>query len=193
MSAQKHIFTLIGIGLVIGLLWVSPVAADDDWDKSSIRLDGKCLADGQAEFSITNTGADMAAPSAWREYEDGSLAQNGGFILAAGATQTWTFVSNGVPIEFQADQRPGHPGSSHPKLTLTCDRPTAVTLTTFAATSTQLLATVCQKGVVIDFLSAPGGHVVYVVREGHALSDAYWTTRHFSVTQRVRVCAGIVK
>ena len=57
----------------------------------------------------------------------------------------------------------------------------------------RLLATVCQNGVVIDFKSAPGGHVVYVVREGHALADSYWTTRHFRLTQRVRVCAGIVK
>ena len=121
------------------------------------------------------------------------LTADGTFQLTAGASQTWTFASNGVPIEFQADQRPGHPGHSAPKLTLTCDATNAVSLRTFTATSAQLLNTVCQKGVVTAFLSAKGGHVVYVVRDGHSLSDSYWTTRHFSVTQRVTVCAGIVK
>jgi hypothetical protein len=196
MSAHKtkYLVTLIVIGLAIALLLASPVAASETgWDKSSITLTGQCLADGSAEFSVTNTGADMTGPSPWREYEDGSLAQSGEFTLAAGATQTWTFASNGVPIRFEADQRPGHPGSSAPHLTLTCERPTAVTLTTFAATSTRLLSAICQKGVVTDVLSAPGGHVVYVVREGHTLSDSYWTIRNFKVTQRVNVCAGIVK
>ena len=47
--------------------------------------------------------------------------------------------------------------------------PTALTLTSFAASSSIGLAAVCQKGVVTDFLDAPGGHVVYVVREGHSV------------------------
>ena len=48
----KYIFTLIGILAIALMLWASPAAADDDWDKSSITLDGKCLADGQVEFKV---------------------------------------------------------------------------------------------------------------------------------------------
>ena len=119
MSAQK-IFTLIGIGLVLTLLLAPPAAASETgWDKSSITLDGKCLADGQAEFSITNTGAAMAGPSAWRKYVRRACRRRQVSTGGRGS-QIWTFVSNGEPIEFQADQRPGHPGSSAPKLTLTC-------------------------------------------------------------------------
>jgi hypothetical protein len=190
----KHLVTLIGIGLAITLL-ASPAAASDncDWDKSSITLDGQCLPDGSAEFTVTNNGRDMAGPSPWREYEDGSLAQSGEFTLAAGATKTWTFVSNGVPIRFEADQRPGHPGHSAPQLTLTCSKPTAVTLTTFAARSTQLLGAVCKHGTVVDFLKAKGGAVVYIVWDGKTLMNSYWTTRTFKLTQRVTLCAGIIK
>jgi hypothetical protein len=61
------------------------------------------------------------------------------------------------------------------------------------STSAQPLASICQKGVVTDFQTVPGGHVVSVVRTGHALADSYWTTRTFYRTQRVTVCAGIVK
>ena len=85
--------------------------------------------------SVTNTGRDMAGASAWREYEADVLTQSGTFQLVAGAAQVWTFASNGVPVEFQADQRPGHPGASAPRLTLTCSKPTALTLSSFSATS----------------------------------------------------------
>jgi|WetSurMetagenome_2_1015567.scaffolds.fasta_scaffold100343_2 hypothetical protein len=54
-------------------------------------------------------------------------------------------------------------------------------------------AVVCTKGVVVGFLSAPGGHVALIVWSGHALSNSYFTTRHFSLTQRVTKCAGVIK
>jgi hypothetical protein len=189
---------LIGIiiALAIAIAWALTETAGaqaTEWDKSSITLDGRCLPDGSAEFVVTNNGQNMAGPSPWREFEDGSLAQSGEFTLTAGATQTWTFASNGVPIEFQADQRPGHPGTSAPKLTLTCSTPTAVTLRSFGATSlSSAWAGICQRGVVADFFARPGGGVVYVIRSSHAFADSYWTVRYFYKTQRVIVCAGIV-
>jgi hypothetical protein len=64
---------------------------------------------------------------------------------------------------------------------------------TSATTQIAPAATICQHGVVTAFRSAPGGHIVYVVRTGHAFADAYFTTRHFWPTQLVIVCAGIVK
>lgn len=109
--------------------------ASDKWDKSSIELTGQCLPDGTAEFTVTNTGSAMAGPSQWREFEHTALAHLGTFQLAAGESQVWKFVSNGWPVRFEADQRPGHPGNSEPKLTLTCSQPTALTLTTFTASN----------------------------------------------------------
>ena len=118
------------------LALVDRVGAQSEWDKSSIALTGQCLADGSAEFTVVNNGADMTGPAPWREYAADVQMQSGEFTLLAGATQTWTFVSNGVPVEFQADQRPGHLGNSAPRLTKACEKPTAVTLRTFSATST---------------------------------------------------------
>lgn len=187
------IIIALGIAIVWDLTDTAGAQVIVDWDKSSVALDGRCLSDGSAEFTVMNNGQDMAGTADWREYEHSALSNLGTYQLAAGQSQVWTFTSNGWPVEFQVDQRPGHPGNSAPKLTLTCSPTTAVTLRTFTVTSPRLLAAVCQNGVVIDFKSAPGGHVVYVVREGHALADSYWTTRHFRLTQRVRVCAGIVK
>ena len=156
-------------------------------------LTGRCLPDGTAEFTVINNGRDMAGPAPWREYEADIETTVGTFQLASTQTQVWTFVTNGVPVRFEVEQRPGHPGNSAPKLTLTCERTTAVALREFKATSGRLFAAVCQKGVVVDFMAAPGGHVVYVVREGFAFADSYFTTRHFRLTQRVKVCAGIVE
>lgn len=144
-STRRHslIVGLFLIALAVlmtisGLHLLSDRAAAEvvTWDKSSIVLTGQCLLDGRAEFTIRNTGADMAGSSAWREYEADVLAQSGAFQLDAGVSQVWTFgpLPN-VPIRFEADQRPGHPGSSAPRLTLTCSRPTAVSLRTFTATS----------------------------------------------------------
>jgi hypothetical protein len=126
-------FIVIGIGLAIALLaWATPAAADD-WDKSSVMLTGRCLLTGQAEFTVTNNGQDMTGPTAWREYELSSLTNSGTLQLAADASQTFTFGPAGS-IEFQIDQRPGHPGSSQPKLTLYCT-PTAVSISSFSARS----------------------------------------------------------
>lgn len=106
------------------------------WDKSSLDLTGQCLTDGRAEFTVTNTGRDMDGPTSWREYEADALTTQGAVILAANESYTWTFGPlSGVPIRFEIDQRPGHPGNSHPALTLTCAQPNAVTLRTFTATS----------------------------------------------------------
>jgi hypothetical protein len=201
MSPQKGKVDGCGTGIVLiigvailALLIPGVIHAQDEWDKSSVTLTGTCLANGQAEFTVSNTGQPMTGETSWREYELDVPTNSGMLQLGADESQVFTFGPVSGAIEFQVDQRPGHPGSSQPHLTLTCQQPTALTLTTFAATSAQpLFNTICQKGVVVGFLSAPGGHVVYVVREGHSFADSYWTTRHFSLTQRVRICAGIIK
>ena len=124
---------LIGIGIAIALFVVASPAAAEDWDKSSVTLTGTCLASGQAEFTVTNSGQAMTGPTAWREYESDLLTNSGTLQLGAGESQVFTFGPAGS-IEFQVDQRPGHPGSSQPKLTLSCT-PTAVSISSFSARS----------------------------------------------------------
>lgn len=121
--------------LLVGVVITHAETAVVEWDKSSITLTGQCLPSGVAEFTVTNTGRSMTGPSDWREYEADVLTTSGQFQLVAGAARTWTFASNGVAIRFEADQRPEHPGSSHPRLTLTCSKPTAVTLSSFSVSS----------------------------------------------------------
>lgn len=130
MALQVVVLAILGSAAPL----FAHAAPPPEWDRSSIALTCKCLPDGRAEFIVTNTGEDMAGPSTWRAYANDVFSQSGTFQLAAGAVQIWTFTSDGVPVRFEADQRPGHPGNSAPKLTLTCSKPTAVTLSTFSAT-----------------------------------------------------------
>ena len=145
-AAGEQVYFYIGSDLADQAVpWMSGVSRRLDlsrslsrsltWDRSTLSLTGQCLVDGRAEYTVTNGGQNMAGPTAWREYEADNLTQSGEFTLGAGAAQVWTFASNGVPVRFEADQRPGHPGSSAPNLTLTCPKPTAVGLRSFTASS----------------------------------------------------------
>ena len=110
---MKHILFVV---LVLALSLSATVAQAEviAWDKSSVELTGICLPNGDAQFTATNTGRGMDGPTAWREYEADTLTQQGAVILAASGSYVWTFASKGVPVRFEIDQRPGHPGSSHP-------------------------------------------------------------------------------
>lgn len=90
---------------------------DSTWDKSSVMVEGNC-SDTLACFTITNTGdpgtGDMQGTSAYRIYENGLLVYTGTFQLTGGADTVICWPANGNTIQLQADQRPGHPGNSHP-------------------------------------------------------------------------------
>lgn len=131
--------------ILAGLLFLLALALTDtgeaatpppEWDRSSIEVTGVCLADGVAQFTVTNTGAAMAGPSTWRLFREDSLVEEGAFQLFAGAQEIFEYgPAWNVPVRFEADQRPGHPGVSAPRLTLICQQPTAVKLSTFTARS----------------------------------------------------------
>lgn len=119
---MKRVLTLI----LIVVLAVAAFAATNanaapsaDWDKSSIKLTGGC-AGSEACFTISNTGRAMEGTSQWRVYVDGVLTDSGNFQLGAGESEVFCFSYPGHSVRFEADQRPGHPGNSHPKLTLNC-------------------------------------------------------------------------
>lgn len=101
---------------------VPPTNGTDAWDKSSVKVEGQCILDSVAQFTITNTGepgnGDMDAPSQFRIYADNELVHTGQFQLIGGQTQTIKVDALGMTIRLEADQRPGHPGKSRPRETI---------------------------------------------------------------------------
>lgn len=108
--------------------WITPAnscveAADtinpnDPWDQSSMMVTGYCIGDSVAQFVIHNTGdpvdGDMEGPSEYRIYVDGVLVYTGTFQIAGGADYIIQVPATGGTIRLEADQRPNHPGYSHP-------------------------------------------------------------------------------
>lgn len=92
-------------------------AIDSTWDHSSVKVTGRC-DNGLACFKIKNTGSlgggDMAGSSNYRIYENGILVHSGTFQLLGNTDTVICWPGNGNTIQLQADQRPGHPGHSHP-------------------------------------------------------------------------------
>ncbi len=93
--------------------------ADPSWDHSSVAVEGSCVGDSSACFTIYNTGSpgtgDMAGTSEYRIYENNMLVSTGTFQIAGGDSWDICWTANGNTIRLEADQRPGHPGNSHPQ------------------------------------------------------------------------------
>ncbi len=96
-----------------------------DWDKSSIEVTGDCFDDPDLEavFYITNTGdpgdGDMDGPTHYYVYINDMLEDTIEFQLNGGEMLTVTINANcDDTIRLEADQRPGHPGNSHPRFTI---------------------------------------------------------------------------
>jgi uncharacterized repeat protein (TIGR01451 family) len=91
---------------------------DEEWDRSSVMVEGECVDNIDVCFTITNTGdpgeGDMQGPSQYRIFEDNLLVFSSNFQIAGGETQVICWSANGNTIRLEADQRPGHPGNSHP-------------------------------------------------------------------------------
>lgn len=95
---------------------------DTAWDHSSVSVEGICIDDSLACFTIYNTGdpgtGDMQGPSEYRIYENNVLVYTGQFQLAGGDSLIICWPTNGNAIRLEADQMPGHPGNSHPQETV---------------------------------------------------------------------------
>lgn len=91
---------------------------DTDWDRSSVMVTGACVDDSLACFTILNTGdagdGDMMGTSEYRIYENNVLVYVGTFQLNGQDDVVICWPTNGNTIRLEADQRPGHPGNSHP-------------------------------------------------------------------------------
>ncbi|MCH8317836.1 MAG: T9SS type A sorting domain-containing protein, partial [Bacteroidetes bacterium] len=80
---------------------------------------GSCVNDSLACFTIYNTGdpgtGDMQGTAEYRIYENNMLVSTGTFQLAGGDSLVVCWPANGNTSRLEADQRPGHPGNSHPQ------------------------------------------------------------------------------
>ena len=98
------------------------------WDMSSVEVVSACVGDSLACFTVSNSGSptngNMQGPTDWRLYENGILATSGTVQLCGGCDTTMCFPANGNTLRLEVDQRPGHPGNSHPNTTLEgCGQP----------------------------------------------------------------------
>lgn len=89
-----------------------------EWDHSSVSVEGICSEDTYAVFTILNTGdlgdGDMEGPSEYRIYLNDTLILINTFQLAGGVSLEIIQETFGAAVRLEADQRPGHPGNSHP-------------------------------------------------------------------------------
>jgi len=94
-----------------------------DWDKSSITVSGRCIENGKARFVISNTGTgDMQGSSQYRIYADSAIVKTATFKLNSGDSLVIQMDACDKTMRLEADQRPGHPGKSHPRATVEdCD------------------------------------------------------------------------
>ncbi|MFH2143851.1 MAG: SBBP repeat-containing protein [Bacteroidota bacterium] len=89
---------------------------DSVWDKSSIKVTGNCVNDSLACFTIKNKGSgNMQGTCQYRIYENNVVVQTGTFQLSSGDSVIICYPANGNTIRLEADQRPNHPGNSHPQ------------------------------------------------------------------------------
>ena len=91
---------------------------DTTWDQSSVQVDGHCINDSAICFTILNNGNDIGGASAWRVFTDNILLQQDSFQLLSGQDTTLCFISTGQTFRLEADQRPNHPGNSHPNMSI---------------------------------------------------------------------------
>lgn len=95
------------------------IEADSVWDRSSVEVTGWCDGDSLVCFSVKNTGdygvGDMTDESEIRVFEDNFLIEIHNFQLVGGDSLILCYFANGHTFRLEADQRPGHPGNSHPQ------------------------------------------------------------------------------
>ena len=104
--------------------WILPVnqclidsTTGPTWDQSSVYVTSICVND-TVIFQIKNNGSNMAVPSNYRIFADNILVQTGSYQLMAGDSILIYFASAGATVRLEADQTPGHPGTSLPRSTI---------------------------------------------------------------------------
>ncbi|MCB0577698.1 MAG: T9SS type A sorting domain-containing protein [Phaeodactylibacter sp.] len=92
--------------------------ADPNWDRSSIAVTGACELDS-VRFFIQNEGTgDMDQPLNYYVVIDELIMLEGTFQLNSGEVQDIAVEAMGATYRLDAEQSPGHPGSSMPSATV---------------------------------------------------------------------------
>lgn len=104
--------------IILFLLTLTTLYGGGSWDKSSLTLSGYCKDDTNV-FVITNKGQNMTTYSQYRIYW-GNNIYFGSIKLNAGDSLVKKWYSASTIVKMEVDQPQGHPGNSHPKLTLDC-------------------------------------------------------------------------
>jgi len=121
--------------------WITPAndclyqldtASYNQWDHSSVMVEGECMGDTTIRFIITNTGTlgsgDMQIPSEYRIYRNTLLVNTGTFQLLGQEELIIDIPADGATYRLEADQHPMHPGNSHPNETIeSCGNPNNTT------------------------------------------------------------------
>lgn len=88
------------------------------WDQSHLVLTAGCFGDSLTCFTVSNTGSpatgNMLGATNWRLLENNVQIQTGTVQLCGGCDTTFCFPANGNTFRFEVNQRPFHPGFSHP-------------------------------------------------------------------------------
>ncbi len=155
-------------------------------DCSSLEVSGTCDA-GMAVFTIHNTGepgnGDMLASTQYRLVVDGVVVQTGTIQLTGGASTQITY-SGGGSVTLEADQQVGHPGNSHPRVSLDCgapsqtptDEPTQEVTPTDEPTP-EVTPTLAAPDLSAEVICQEDGSIVFLVTNngGDMLESAYFT------------------
>ncbi len=103
------------------------------WDKSSlIVLSASCSTSGASNFTVLNHGATMTGPAPYTVFVNGVAVSTGTVILGSNISQIIVVpeTTAGQTVRVVFDQRPGHPGNSHPQASINCPAPTATAVRT---------------------------------------------------------------
>ena len=125
------------LALFAALFRSARTAEATDWDKSSVVLLSAGCVDGRPAVTVENHGSAMTGSVQYRWYQSdkptgGDLLVTGDATFAAGEQKTFVLPRPyQVPVRFEIDQRPGHPGSSKPKAVFvdSCEREPTPTAT----------------------------------------------------------------
>jgi predicted RNA-binding protein with TRAM domain len=160
-------------------------------DCSSLSVSGVCQGN-VAVFTIVNDGepgnGDMRAPTQYRIVQDGVVVQTGSVQLAGGQSMQITW-SGGGSVTLEADQQVGHPGNSHPRVTLDCGTQESTPVPTIVPSATP---TEIALNLAADAYCLPDGSAVFTVTNngadmtsaiGYVITDAANNTLYESAVQ----------
>lgn len=90
------------------------------WDHSSLFLSGGCIpGTDTVRFVIKNNGiGNMADTNQYKIYSNYILLSVGDYILNAGDSIILNYFSGGTALRMETEQMEGHPGSSHPSVSI---------------------------------------------------------------------------